>query len=201
MMTPDDDIRRYRNDILYAIAAGVIASGFVLYDSIRRIAELFSTPGAISARAPLPEQPITAEIGDGTRAVADSAMLIVEGVNTVSIVCLVLSIALSAVGLILAAVLAVTVCIRLLRGQVFDRTNTRLLTGVSLALAAAALCDMAFRTMGLNGLFAAAGGEFDAQQNLFYEQLPLFGAAFAVGLLGIIFRRGTTLQREAEGLV
>lgn len=201
MMARNSEVQHYRNDILYGIVACLIATGFVVYDSIQRIGELFSAPGAISARTPLPSQGITAEVGGGTSATIDSAVLTVPGVNTVSIVCLVLGIVLSAVGLILAAVLAATVCVRLLRGIVFDRINIGLLTAVSIALTAAALCDMAFRTMGLNGVFAAAGGEFNAQRGLLFEQLPLFGVAFAVGLLVIVFRRGVALQKDAEGLV
>ncbi|WP_300267744.1 hypothetical protein [Microbacterium sp.] len=194
-------LRGQQHDLLYGVGWALIASGFVLYDSIRRILELFSTPGAISARSPLPPQQIEAGVGSGVSAVMDSAVLIVPGVNTVSIVCLVLSIALGAVGLIGAAVLVAALCVRLLRGSVFDRINIRLLAAISLSLTGAALCTMAFRTMGLNGVFAAVGGSFDEQRQLFFEQLPLFGVAFAVAVLIVVFRRGALLQKETEGLV
>jgi hypothetical protein len=36
---------------------------------------------------------------------------------------------------------------------------------------------------------------------LFTDGIPLFIAAIAVGVLVIVFRRGSALQRETEGLV
>lgn len=201
MMDRDNELHRHRNDLVWAVAVGVLVIGVVLYDVIRQIVELFASPDGITVRAPLPEQAITADIAGGIDATVDAATLTVADVNPVSVASLVLGAVLTAAGLITATALATMVCRRLLRGIVFDGRNTRLVTGASIALLAAALCDLVLRTMGLNGVFAAAGGEFDGQQQLFLEQLPLFGAAFAVGVIGIVFGRGHTLQKDTEGLV
>lgn len=191
----------YRNDLLWGVAWCLGASAFVIYNGTQRLLELFATPGAVSARAPLPAQSLTAEVGDGIPAFVDSAVMTVPGVNTVSVVCLVLGVVLSAIGLIGGAVLAAVLCVRMLRGIIFDRINTRVLSAISISLACAAICDMGFRTLGLNGVFAAAGGEFNADRQLFFDQLPLLGVAFGIATISIVFRRGAALQRDTEGLV
>jgi hypothetical protein len=55
--------------------------------------------------------------------------------------------------------------------------------------------------MGLNGLFATLGAEYDGQWGALSVLFPWFLAAIAVGVLVIVFRRGEHLQRETEGLV
>jgi hypothetical protein len=73
---------------------------------------------------------------------------------------------------------------------------------MSMALIAGGLVGPWFENLGLNGVFAALGGEFDGHRwLLFTDGIPLFIAAIAVGVLVIVFRRGSALQRETEGLV
>lgn len=164
--------------------------------------DLFSTPGAITVQAPIAEQPITAAVGDGVSATTDTVTMIVQDVNPVSIVCLVLGIVLTTGGLVTAAVLGAILCRRMLQAKVFDDVNARLTFVISLVLLVAGLGGgMWFPTMGLNGVFAAAGGEFDAPTRLLLDSAPMLVAAFAVGVLVIVFRRGTALQKDAEGLV
>lgn len=191
-----------RNDLLTAIIVGALIIGGLLYDGIRRISELFGTPDAVTVTTPVPTQQITAAIGAGTAATVDTATLVVEGVNTLSVVSLVLAIALRALCLMAVAALGIVVCRRLLRGVVFDRLNTRLTFLMSGGLLVATLIGPWLETLGLNGVFAAAGGEFnDARWLLFRDGTPLFVAAIAVGVLVIVFRRGTRLAQETEGLV
>jgi hypothetical protein len=191
-----------RNDLFTAMIVGALAIGVLVYDAVRRLVELFSTAGAVTVTAPVPAQTITAAIGDGAPGTTDMATLVVEGVNTVSVVSLVLAIALRAVCLIAVAVLAVIVCQRLLSGVVFDQLNTRLTFATSIGLLAAGLIGPWFESMGLNGAFAALGGDFgDDRWLLLRDGIPLFVAAIAVGVLVIVFRRGARLQKETEGLV
>lgn len=191
-----------RNDLLSAMIVGALAIGVLVYDGARRLLELFSTAGAVTVTTPVPTQPITAAIGQGAAATTDVATLVVDGVNVISVVSLVLAIALRAVCLIAVAVLAVIVCQRLLRGVVFDQVNSRLTFAMSIGLIAAGLVGPWFENMGLNGVFAALGGDFgDARWLLFRDGMPLFVAAIAVGVLVIVFRRGARLQKETEGLV
>lgn len=199
--TPEKQARADRNDLSTAIVVGALVVLYLLYDGIRRVRELFETPGMITAEAPIPAQRLTADVGDGAQATVTSAALVVDGVNIVSIVSLVTAIVVHVLGLVAVAVLAVLVCRRLGRGIVFDAVNTRLMFWISMSLLIGGLGETWFLNMGLNGVFAALGAEFDGQTELILEVVPMFAVAIAVGVLVIIFRRGAALQRETEGLV
>lgn len=195
-------IKADRNDLNYAIAVGALVIGWLLYDGTRRVVDLFGTAGSVTVTTRVPAQEITAAIGKGAQAIVDSATLVVSDVNAISIGSLVLAIALRALCLIAVAVLGVILCRRLLRGIVFDRVNTRLTFAMSMGFLAAGLIGPWFENMGLNGVFAALGGEFDDQRwLLFSDGIPLYVSAVAVGVLVIVFRRGTALQKDTEGLV
>ncbi|MGO2933338.1 hypothetical protein [Microbacterium sp.] len=194
--------RADRNDFNVAIAVGALVIGWLLFDSIRGIAGLFATAGSVTVTTRIPAQEITAAIGEGAPAIVETATLMAADVSAISVVSLVLAIALRALCLIAVAVLGVIVCRRLMRGILFDRANTRLTFVMSMGLLAAGLVGPWFENMGLNGVFAALGGEFDEQHwLLFADGIPLFVAAIAVGVLAIVFRRGASLQKDAEGLV
>lgn len=195
-------VKADRNDLNTAIIVGALVIGWLLYDSIRRIVDLFATAGSVTVTTRVPEQSITAAIGAGAPATVEAVTLVATDVSVVSVVCLVLAIALRAACLIAAAALGVIVCRRLMRGILFDRANTRLTFAMSISLLVAGLVGPWFENMGLNGVFAALGGEFDDHRwLLFTDGIPLFVAAIAVGVLVIVFRRGSALQRETEGLV
>lgn len=199
---PARQIKADNNDLNTAIVVGALVIGLLLYDGIRRISELFSTAGAVTVTAGVPAQEITAAVGGGAPATIHTATLIVTDVNALSIASLVLAIALRALCLIAVTALGLVLCRRLLQGIVFDRTNTRLTFAMSMGLLAAGLAGPWFDNMGLNGVFAALGSEFsDGPGLLVRDGVPLFIAAIAVGVLVIVFRRGTALQRDAEGLV
>lgn len=191
-----------KNDLLTAIAVGALVIGVLIYDSVQRLGTLFGTAGAVTVTAPVPSQTITAGIGEGAPATTDLATLVIDDVNAISVICLVLAIVLRGLCLIGVAALGVVLCRRLLGGVVFDQLNPRLTLIMSMGLLAAGLAGPWFESMGLNGVFAALGGDFgDARWLLFRDGIPLFVAAIAVGVLVIVFRRGTRLEKETEGLV
>lgn len=191
-----------RNDLNTAIAVGVLVVGWLMFDCVSEVVHLFANAGAVTVTTRVPAQEITAAIGAGAPATVESATLVVADVSGISIVSLVMAIVLRALCLVAVAVLGVIVCGRLMRGIVFDRANTRLTFTMSIGLLAAGLVGPWFENMGLNGVFAALGGEFDEQRwLLFADGVPLFVAAIAVGVLVIVFRRGSALQRDTEGLV
>lgn len=192
---------RDRGDLTAAIITGALVIAALIYDAIRRIGILFQTPGSLTVDAPVPPQPITADIGEGVSATVNVATLVVADVNAVSVASLVLAVVASSACLVVATTLAVLMCRRLLQGIVFDRVNARFTTAISMLLLAAGLLGHWFENMGLNGVFAALGGEFNEQWALFLQMVPFFIAAMAVGVLGIIFQRGIRLQRDTEGLV
>lgn len=204
MMAKDPQLqaRRDRNDLLTGIVVGAIVVGFLAYDGIRRVTELFVVPDAVTVTTRVAAQEIIAAIGDGAPATAEIVTLAASGVNGISVASFVIAIVLRAACLIAVAVIAVIVCLRLLRGIVFDRVNSGMMFAVSMLLLVAAVVPHFFETMGFNGVFAALGEDFsDARWLFFRDVVPLFIAAMAMGVLVIVFRRGSALQRETEGLV
>ncbi|MGM7671770.1 hypothetical protein [Microbacterium sp. A93] len=200
--TPQLQAKRDRNDLLTGIAVGAIVVGILVNDSIQRLLDLFAVPGSITVTTRVPAQEITAAVGGGVPATAEMVTLTASGVNVISVASLVIAIVLRALCLISVAVFAVIVCLRLLRGIVFDRVNTGLTFTISILLLLAGLGPHFFETMGLNGVFAALGGDFsDGRWLLFRDGIPLYIASVAAGVLVIFFRRGAALQREIEGLV
>ncbi|MGP6170348.1 hypothetical protein ACTU6V_03955 [Microbacterium sp. A204] len=194
-------VRSDRNDLNAAIVVGGLVIAWLLYDGIRALVQLFATAGSVTVTTRVPAQELTVAIGAGAPATVDAATLTVENVNGVSTVCLVLAIALRAVCLVGVTALGVVLCRRLMRGAVFDRVNSSLTFAMSIGFLAAGLAWAWFENMGLNGVFAALGGEFDGQWLLFLDGIPLFVAAIALGVLVIVFRRGASLQKDTEGLV
>ncbi|WP_243229615.1 hypothetical protein [Microbacterium sp. CIAB417] len=199
---PSTQVRRDRNDLVTGVIVGAVAVGLLSFDAVQRILVLFGTPGAVTVSTRVPAQEYTALIGPGTPAVVETATLTATDVNTISVVSLVVAIMLRSLCLIAAATLSVMVCLRLLRGVVFDRVNSGLTFAVSMSLMLAGLLGPWFENMGLNGVFAALGGDFgDGRWLLFRDGIPLYIAAIAVGVLVIVFRRGADLQKDTEGLV
>lgn len=193
--------RSDRDDLIWSVLVAALLIGLLVFRAVSDLIHLFSTPGAVTVDAPIPAQEITAQIGGGAAAIVSEGALVVNGVNTVSVVSLVLAIVLTAVAFIAASALALTACLRLLRGHLFDRTNVRLLFWLSMSLLAAWLCNDAFQVMGLNGVFAALDGEFTGQAAIAFSDVGTLIAAIGVGVLVIIFRRGAALECETEGLV
>lgn len=199
--TPELQARRDRSDLVTGIIVGALVIAFLLFRGANAVASLFATPGAVTVDAPIPAQVISTGLGEGAEATITSGTLVVADVSTISVVCLVLAIVLSTLGLVAAAALGVWSCIRMLRGRVFDQVNVRLLFGLSMSLLIAWAGEYWFRNMGLNGVFAALDDEFRGQTELNLAGISLAVAAIAVGVLVLVFRRGAALQKDAEGLV
>ncbi|GAA3939650.1 hypothetical protein [Microbacterium soli] len=192
-----------RNDFYTAIVVGALIVGWLVYSGIRDTVSLFENASAVTVTSRIPVQEITAAIGSGATASVDTATLVVQDVNSISIASLVIAIATHTLGLVATTALAILICRRLLRGLVFDGVNVRLTLAMSMVLLVTALGSAFFSKMGLNGVFAVLDSDFDFDRGyaLLLDQVPLIAASFALGVLVIVFRRGALLQRETEGLV
>ncbi len=199
--TPELQARRDRGDLWTAVVVGTLVAAGIAAIAIREIRGLFGVPGTVTATVPVDPQTVPLSVGTGIAGTITSAEVSVADVSPVAIACLVIAVVLTAVGLIAATALGSLVCVRMLRGSVFSRQNTRALFAISMLLLAAPLAGSFFSNMGLNGLFTSLGEEYDGQWAATLALAPWFLAAIAVGVLVIVFRRGEHLQRETEGLV
>src|SRR5690606_35156881 len=83
-------IKSERDDLNTGIIVGALVVAWLLYDGVRRIADLFATAGAVTVSTRVPAQEVTVPVGSGAPAVVDSATLVVADVNAVSVGSLVL---------------------------------------------------------------------------------------------------------------
>jgi hypothetical protein len=193
--------QRDRTDLWAAIIVCAVVIVVIVNQAVTAIAELFSVPGAVTTTVPIGPDAVPLPAGAGFTGTVISAQVSEPGVSPVATACFVIGIVLAALGLIAATALGCLFCVRMLRGKAFSRSNTRVLFAISMLLLLAPVAGSFFRNMGLNGLFAAAGSEYDGQWDATMALLPAFVAAIAVGVLVIAFRRGEHLQRDTEGLV
>ena len=104
------------------------------------------------------------------------------------------------------ATIGVTVCVlllcrRMLAGQFFSGTITRLITAVSLLIGGGWLAWFGCSVMASNGVLAQVADRAVAEEITFQVSWTPILASMAVGALAAAFSAGERLQRDAEGLV
>ncbi|WP_439564428.1 hypothetical protein [Microcella sp.] len=178
--------------VVWAITAAVIRISAALSDSsISVLAEFAGTP----AQAPIGPNGALVEIE------LDRAVLSTTELPTASLVSLVISDVLAAttITLVVACLLALSTAV--LRGAIFSRRNTILVSTAGIAVLIGAASTLFFANMAANGAFVAiSNGEFD-NVVIAVDLLPYAIGAFVVALITTAFSVGERLQRETDGLV
>jgi hypothetical protein len=139
--------------------------------------------------------------GAPVAAVVDSAALTVPHLSAGTYVA-----TLGAVVVPRLVTIAITVCVlllcrRMLAGQFFSTTATRLITAISLLIALSWLLTWLLATISANGVLAAVAERDPLQEVSFQVGWTPLLAAMAVGALAAAFRAGERMQRDSEGLV
>ncbi|GAA1316002.1 hypothetical protein ACFSWE_02005 [Leucobacter albus] len=104
------------------------------------------------------------------------------------------------------AIATIIVCLTLLarntiRGTVFHRSNTALLTGAGLAAAAGYGAWTFFGQMASNEIISRLSVARPAVYGTSGDFMPYFLGLFAFGIVTVAYAVGARLQRETEGLV
>jgi hypothetical protein len=104
------------------------------------------------------------------------------------------------------ATIGVTVCVlllcrRMLAGQFFSGTITRLITAASLLIAGGWAAWFGCSVLASNGVLALVADRALAEQITFQVSWTPILASMAVGALAAAFHAGEKLQRDTEGLV
>lgn len=107
---------------------------------------------------------------------------------------------------IIVTVLTVIGCLlallgRILRGRMFNRTNTVLVTTAGLVGLIGYALTPFFANMGANGAFARISDRTFDNVVLAVDLVPFVGIAFVAALASTAFTVGDRLQRDTEGLV
>lgn len=195
-----------RGDVAALTAFMVAGAGIAVWTVVRalsRVGEVLSG-GDVRVLAEFAGTSADAPIGPAGAPVAvelDTAYLVVSDLPGASIAALVIKQI-----VVIAAVLTVVVCLlalgwSILRGRVFRRVNTVLVTTAGMVgLIGFALVPF-FANMGANGAFARISDRTFDNVFLTVDLFPLVFFAFVAALASMVFAVGERLQRDTEGLV
>ena len=183
--------------------AGVVLSVWSAVAAAARSAEV--APGIDGpVLAVFEGTPAQAPIGpDGavTEVVLEQAWITAPELPVASVWALVIQQIIQAVTVITVVVCLLLVVYSILRGTVFSRRNTGLVTTAGItSLIGFALVPF-FGNMGANGAFANISDRTFENVILSVDLLPFIVIAFVAALGGTVFTVGSRLQRETEGLV
>ncbi|WP_295825188.1 hypothetical protein [uncultured Microbacterium sp.] len=186
------------------LLGGVAIAVSALVQSVVAIAHVLPNRD-ITLRAPFVATEAQAPLGPGGSLVAvqlDSASVTVDSLQPAALGALVISHALSAVTMVTVVTLLLILCFGILRGRIFSRAHTALVTASGLVAIAGMFFVPFFSNMAVNGALALlSDGTYDRAVVGTADVLSLFGVAFIVALAGTAFAVGDRLQRDTEGLV
>lgn len=149
-----------------------------------------------AAQAPLGPDgaPVPVELGSG--------VLVAPELPIASLWALVIAEVLFATVVVAVVVLLLLLTADILRGRIFSKRNTGIVTTVGIVALVGLAGVPFFRNMVANGALAWIS-DYTYERGLVQTiDLPvLFGAAFIAALAGTVFSVGDRLQRDTEGLV
>lgn len=185
---------------LFVITGAAIAVSSI-WMAVVRIAGLVSG-GRVQVVAEFIEAPAQATSGEETLPVlVDRGVVTVDGLMTMGVIPGVLG--QIAFALTITGVVACLIALsrNILRGRVFGKINTRLVTGGGILGLVGAAASHFFDNMLANAAIAqVTDGSFDTAV-ISVQPFPFILAAFALAIIGTVFVVGDRLQRETEGLV
>lgn len=188
-----------------ALALFIVLGAFIAITSISlavvRITELASG-SAIPVGVEFIDTPAVATAdGESLPLLVGSGVITVSGLSAGGVVPGILGQAAFAVTVTGLVVALIVLSLRIMRGIVFDRVNTRLVMAASILGLVGAAAARFFDTVLANAAVAqTTDGSFDTAV-LTVEPFPYLLGAFAAAIVGTVFVVGDRLQRDTEGLV
>ena len=189
--------------VLFLIGGVAIAVAAVV-QAIADIARVLPNRD-ITLLAPFAATDAQAPLGPGGSAVTvqlDSASVTVASLQPASLAALVISHAVFAAAMVTVVTLLLVLCFGILRGRIFSRAHTALVTAAGLVAIAGMYFVPFFHNMAVNGALAlVSAGTYDRAVVGTVDVFAIFAVAFVVALAGTVFAVGDRLQRDTEGLV
>jgi hypothetical protein len=199
-------VRMKRSDTVGMLIWLALGAGLIIWTVVQSVARLGEVLGGGDVRvfAQFAGTMADAPIGPDGAPVAvelDTAYLIAPELPVASIWALVI-----AEVIVVLTVATVVTCLLLLmrsvlRGRVFSRTNTVLVSTASVAGFAGVVLAPFFGNMGANGAFAWISERTFDNVIMSADVTLIFGIAFIALIAVTTFTVGDRLQRETEGLV
>ncbi|MBW0254224.1 MULTISPECIES: hypothetical protein [unclassified Cellulomonas] len=192
-----------RSDLLSLLVVGaavIVWQAIGLVASVVRILPNRDAPVDVMIMGATVDLPLGPD-GAAVAATVDTATLTVSDLPAATYVA-----ALGAAAVPPLATIGVTVCVlllsrRMLAGQFFSRTTTRLITAVSLLIAGGWVAWFGCSVLASNGVLAQIADRAVMEQITFQVSWTPILASMAVGALAAAFHAGERLERETEGLV
>lgn len=191
-----------RSDQWLVIVLSVMVSVATIVTAARRVVEILPNRDVpVDVEFATTTQPITIE-GVGTvSAQIDRATVTAPDLPIASWLAALGGAIVPALAIVAIMVCVAWLCRHLMAGEFFSRTNTRLLTSISMLILVAWVADLVGTTLAGNGALARLAD--DGEGFALSTTLPLqyLFVAIVVGCIAAAFHAGERMQRDAEGLV
>lgn len=191
-----------RSDQWLVIVLSAVVSVATIVTAARRVLEILPNQDVpVEVQFDTTTQPITIE-GVGTvSAEIGRATVIAPDLPLASWLAALAGVIVPALAIVAIMVCLAWLCRHLMTGEFFSRTNTRLLTSISMLILVAWVADLVGRTFAGNGALARLADENDGFTLSTTLPLQYLFIAIVVGSLAAAFHAGERMQRDAEGLV
>lgn len=189
--------------LLFIVAGVAIA----VWAVVRSVGNIVAAAGNSDVRVPIEflDTVAQAPIGPGGASVPvelTGAVVTAPSLPIASLWALFLAEGLFAASVVTVVVLLLLLCIGVLRGQIFSRRHTRLVTSVGIVALAGAIGVPFFHNMVANGALAwLSERTYDRGLTQQIDLPVLIVIGFVAGLSSTVFAVGDRLQRDTEGLV
>ncbi len=186
------------------IVGGMAIAVAALVQTIAGLGPALRNQG-VQLTAPIVGATVDAPIGPNGAPVAvalDTATIFAPPLQPAAQGALVISYAISAAAVITVVVLLLVLCFGILRGRIFRRRHTAIVSAAGIVAIAGMYFVPFFHNMAVNGAIALLSDyTYDRNVNASVDLLPIFAVAFVAALAGTAFAVGDRLQRDTEGLV
>ncbi|WP_157421739.1 hypothetical protein [Agromyces sp. Leaf222] len=206
MTTTTQQYRPSRGDLagMWAfLGAGAVIAVWAVIAAVQRIVEVLpnrdvQVPAEFAGT--VAEAPIGPD-GAPLPVVLDRASITAESLPTLSLASLVIEQVVAATTVVVVVTCLVLLSWSVMRGRVFSRRNTRLVTvaGFTGLLGYAAVPF--FANMAANGAFAQVSERSFDNVVMAVDLVPLLLIAFIAALATVVFSIGDRMRRDTEGLV
>jgi hypothetical protein len=186
--------------VLLVGAAVIVWQGVGLVVSLARILPNQDAPVDVMIAG----APVDLPLGPGGAPVAaavDTATIPVSGMPVATYVAALGTAAVPPLATIAVTVCVLLLCRRMLAGQFFSGTITRLITAISLLVFGGWLAWFGCSVLASNGVLAMVADRSITDEITFQLSWTPVLASMAIGALAAAFHAGERLQRDAEGLV
>lgn len=191
-----------RADIYATIGVGIIVAVFTIVTTTLNVIRILPNKD-VPVLLPFVDTAVELPIGPGSTGVTvtvETATATASNLPGITLASLVLAEVAIALTVLTVTVLICLLCLNMLRGTMFSRTNSRLVTVSSFAIVVGWGIHALFTTMGVNGTFGTLS-DYSYDNVIFTMNWLPFVFAMTLGALALAFRAGERMQRDTDGLV